>query len=88
MGIELPGAYWKLHHILPEAMMYVPSYLLAMIRAAEIGKDLQDKYGAWWNSQDAGKHLRKLMQGGSESPVAWFNKPNTHVLITELKEKW
>lgn len=28
-GFEIPGEYWMLHHILPEAIMYVPSYLLA-----------------------------------------------------------
>ncbi len=87
MGIDLPGEYWKLHHILPEEMMYVPSYLLAMIRAAEIGREFTDKYSAWWTSTGAGEHLRKLMQDGSESPVANFSKPKTHVLIEDLKEK-
>ncbi|MDO8661397.1 MAG: hypothetical protein Q7K43_05900, partial [Candidatus Woesearchaeota archaeon] len=66
----------------------VPSYLLAMIKAAEIGRELQNKYGAWWSSAIAGKHLRKLMQEGSESPVAKFNQPNAHILIKELKENW
>ena len=28
MGFEIPGEYWLLHHILPESIMYVPSYLL------------------------------------------------------------
>src|SRR5574339_687915 len=27
-GIDLPGEYWMLHHILPDAIMYVPSYLI------------------------------------------------------------
>ena len=35
MGIRMPGAYWQLHHILPESLMYVPSYLLAFMRSTE-----------------------------------------------------
>ena len=35
-GFEIPGEYWLLHHILPESIMYVPSYLLAAVRAAEL----------------------------------------------------
>ena len=31
-GISIPGVYWMLHHILPEAIMYVPSYLFAAVR--------------------------------------------------------
>ena len=33
VGLEIPGEYWLLHHILPEAIMYVPSYLLGRMRA-------------------------------------------------------
>ena len=29
-GFDIPGEYWLLHHILPEAVMYVPSYLLLL----------------------------------------------------------
>ncbi|MDQ4050005.1 MAG: M3 family metallopeptidase, partial [Thermoproteota archaeon] len=34
-GFEIPGEYWMLHHILPDAVMYVPSYLIAAVRAVE-----------------------------------------------------
>ena len=33
-GFEMPGEYWLLHHILPDSIMYVPSYLLAVIMAS------------------------------------------------------
>ncbi len=88
MNVNMPGEYWKLHHILPEAMMYVPSYLLAMIRAAELGRNLQNKHGAWWTSASAGQDLRKIMQDGSESPIADFHAPNTDLLIEDLQEQW
>jgi len=38
----MPGQYWMLHHIMPESIMYVPSYLLIAIRAAELGKKLKN----------------------------------------------
>ena len=38
-NIVMPGQYWMLHHIMPESIMYVPSYLLAAVRAAELEKN-------------------------------------------------
>ena len=29
-GFEMPGEYWLLHHILPESIVYVPSYLMQL----------------------------------------------------------
>ena len=34
MGFEIPGEYWLLHHILPESIMYVSSYMLAAVRSS------------------------------------------------------
>jgi len=44
-NIEMPGQYWMLHHIMPESIMYVPSYLLAAVRAAELEKKLKNYMG-------------------------------------------
>jgi hypothetical protein len=41
-NIEMPGQYWMLHHIMPESIRYVPSYLLAAVRAAELEKKLKN----------------------------------------------
>jgi hypothetical protein len=35
-GFEMPREYWSLHHILPESIMYVLSYLLAAVTAAKL----------------------------------------------------
>jgi hypothetical protein len=35
-GFEMPGEYWMLHHILPDAIMYVARCLIAAILAAEL----------------------------------------------------
>jgi len=60
MGLEVPGEYWMLHHILPESIMYVSSYMLAAIRAAELERYLMNRFGEkWWNEPTAGKKLEK-----------------------------
>ncbi len=38
-NIEILGQYRMFHHIMPESIMYVPSYLLAAVRAAELEKN-------------------------------------------------
>jgi hypothetical protein len=38
-NIEMPGQYWMLHHIMPESILYVPSYLLAAVIATELEKN-------------------------------------------------
>lgn len=45
LGIDMPGEYWLLHHILPETIMYVPSYLIAAVRAFELERYIIDKFG-------------------------------------------
>ncbi|MFZ0510470.1 MAG: hypothetical protein WAM14_02590 [Candidatus Nitrosopolaris sp.] len=35
LGLEIPGEYWLLHHILPESIMYVPSYIVAAVKAVK-----------------------------------------------------
>ena len=41
----MPGQYWVLHHVMPESTMYIPSYLLAAVRAAELEKKLKNYTG-------------------------------------------
>lgn len=75
MGIKIPGAYWQLHHILPESMMYVPSYMLAKIQQYKITQNLRKKYGKnWWKNKKAGKEILKLLSTGTDSEAADFSK--------------
>lgn len=77
MNINIPGAYWQLHHILPESLMYVPSYMLAMIRAREMHKHLENEYGMqWWKNKEAGKYILSLIEPGTESANADFETIN------------
>jgi hypothetical protein len=65
-GLEVPGEYWMLHHILPDAIMYVPSYLLAAVRAAELERQLQGRFGEeWWTQREVGRHIREIMEPGA-----------------------
>jgi hypothetical protein len=84
-GFELPGEYWMLHHILPDALMYVPSYLLAAVRAAELERHLQEVHGEdWWHDSDAGKSIRSVMAPGASIDLGSFSRMDTQVYMNEI----
>ena len=84
-GFEMPGEYWMLHHILPDAIMYVPSYLLAAVRAKELDIYLQNKFGEnWWTDENAGKHLREIMKSGAKIELERFSKLDSSLFIKEI----
>jgi hypothetical protein len=84
-GFEMPGEYWMLHHILPEAIMYVPSYLLAAVRAKELDIYLQNKFGEkWWANENAGKHLQEIMKPGAKIELQRFSKLDSSLFIKEI----
>lgn len=84
-GFELPGEYWLLHHILPESIMYVPSYLLAAVRAAELDIYVGNKYGdKWWAEREAGKDLREIMKPGAKMDLSIFSKLDSNTFLQEI----
>jgi hypothetical protein len=85
VGLEVPGEYWMLHHILPDAIMYVPSYMLAAVRAAELERHLQGRFGdEWWEQPEAGKHLREIMAPGASIRLAEFSKMDAGEFMKEI----
>lgn len=85
MGFEVPGEYWMLHHILPEAIMYVPSYMIAAIRAAELERYLCNKFSdKWWNEPSAGQKLREIMAKGERINLEEFSKLDQNVFMKEI----
>ena len=76
MGMKIPGAYWKLHHILPESLMYVPSYMLASVQQDNLMRvPLEKKYGKrWWQNKKAGKLVKEMAAPGADSKAAKFSK--------------
>lgn len=84
-GIEIPGAYWMLHHILPQAIMYVPSYLFAAVRAKELDVNLQNTFGEkWWKDKESGKYLQQIMSPGAEIDLSVFSKLDSNLYLKEI----
>jgi hypothetical protein len=84
-GFEIPGEYWMLHHILPDAIMYVPSYMLAAVRATELDRHLQDRYGEnWWDQPEAGGRIREVMAPGAKIDLAGFSKMDSSLFMKEI----
>src|SRR5918995_400598 len=84
-GIEIPGAYWMLHHILPESIMYVPSYLFAAVRAKELDVHLQNIFGeTWWKDKGSGKYLQQIMSPGAEIDLSVFSKLDSDIFLKEI----
>ena len=85
MGLEVPGEYWMLHHILPESIMYVPSYMLAAIRAAELERYLISRFGErWWNDPVAGKKVREIMSKGGTINLNEFCRLDQSIFMKEI----
>ena len=84
-GFEMPGEYWMLHHILPDAIMYVPSYLIAAVRAVELDHHLQDRFGEkWWTQVEAGKYLREIIHPGAAINLSTFSRLDSSLFMNEL----
>ena len=84
-GIEMPGEYWMLHHILPDAVMYVSSYLLAAVRAAELDSHLQGRFGEeWWTQTEAGAYIQEIMEPGAGIDLSRFSRLDSSLFMNEI----
>jgi len=88
MGLKVPGEYWMLHHILPESIMYVPSYMLAAIRAAELERYLMNRFSEkWWKEPAAGKKVREIMTKGERINLMEFSKLDPNIFMKEISPR-
>jgi hypothetical protein len=88
MGLDVPGEYWMLHHILPESIMYVPSYMLAAIRAAELERYLINRFGErWWNDPVGGKKIREIMSKGGTINLNEFSRLDQNIFMKEITSR-
>ena len=86
-GFEIPGEYWMLHHILPDAIMYVPSYLIAAVRAVELDHHLQDRFGEkWWTQVETGKYIREMIRPGAAINLSRFSRLDSSLFMNELTD--
>ena len=87
-GFEIPGEYWLLHHILPESIMYVPSYLLAAVRSAELNAYIKNRFGdQWWTEKETGKSLREIMKPGASMDLSVFSNLDSSIFVKERTEQ-
>jgi oligoendopeptidase F len=87
-GFEMPREYWLLHHILPESIMYVPSYLLAAVRAAELDMYARNKFGdKWWKEKEAGKDFREIMKPGARIDLSIFSNLDSNTFLEEILQQ-
>src|SRR5437016_6654132 len=87
-GFEIPGEYWLLHHILPESIMYVPSYLLAAVRAAELNTYMKNRFGEkWWREKESGRNLRGIMKPGASIDLSIFSNLDSSIFVKEITEQ-
>jgi hypothetical protein len=85
LGFEMPGQYWLLHHILPEAIMYVPSYLIAAVRAFELERYITAKFSEkWWKEKEAGDELKRIMNPGAKLDISIFSRLDTEAYMEDL----
>jgi hypothetical protein len=84
LGIRYPGAYWKLHHVMPEYILYSPSYLVAAVRALELRNSLVARFGeAYWRERGAGKAVLALMRPGQSLDLG-FSKLDEAAYVKSL----
>jgi hypothetical protein len=86
-GFEMPGEYWMLHHILPDAIMYVPSYLIAAARAVQLDHHLQSRFGEnWWRQVETGRYIREIVEPGAAIDLSTFSKLDSSIFMNEITE--
>jgi len=65
--------------------MYVPSYLLAAVRAIELDNYMKNRFGEeWWREKEAGKDLREIMKPGARIDLSIFSKLDSNVFLIEI----
>jgi hypothetical protein len=70
---------------MPESIMYVPSYLLAAVRAAELERKIEEKFGQnWWELNEAGVYLKTMMRDGADINLNEFSKLDSRVFLKEI----
>jgi hypothetical protein len=65
--------------------MYVPSYLLAAVRAAELDTHIRNKFGdMWWKEKESGKIVRDIMNPGAAIDLSIFSRLDSTTFLNEI----
>ncbi|MFX0113999.1 MAG: hypothetical protein ACFFB3_05595 [Candidatus Hodarchaeota archaeon] len=72
---QVPGMYIFLHHVLPEYLLYTPSYVIAAIRAAELNRYLATEVGdEWWSQAKTAGIISEMMAAHGKVDFSEFSK--------------
>jgi hypothetical protein len=86
LGIRYPGAYWKLHHVMPDYFLYSPSYLIAAVRALELRNALVARFGeTYWRERESGKAVLELMRPGQSIDLS-FSRLDEAAYVASLSQ--
>ncbi len=86
LGLEVPEKSWQLNGIMTDYLLYMPSYLIAEVRAAELESLLTDSAGEkWWEEEKAGGVLRGFMSAGADMDTS-FSKLDPKPFLKRLKD--
>lgn len=86
LGIRYPGAYWKLHHVMPDYILYSPSYLIAAVRALELRSALVARFGeTYWRERESGGVLLELMRPGQSLDLS-FSRLDEAAYVKSLSQ--
>ena len=67
--------------------MYVPSYLIAAVRAAELDTYMKNRFGdIWWKEKEAGKELREIMKPGAKIDLSIFSNLDSNRFLQEISQ--
>ena len=82
---RIPGKYWLLHHVLPDYLLYAPSYLIAAIRVAELNRYLTIEVGEeWWDQRETAKIISELMAAHGKVDFSNFSKLDTRPYLEDI----
>ena len=74
VSLDVPEEYWVYHHIISEADIYAPSYMMAKIHVTNLLKKLRKIDKIWWHSDEAISLVKHLMSLGSNAFEAFKEK--------------
>ncbi|MFL6441477.1 MAG: hypothetical protein ACJ702_05930 [Nitrososphaeraceae archaeon] len=67
--------------------MYVPSYLLAAVRAAELNTYMKERFGErWWKEKQSGRNLREVMGPGASIDLSIFSTLDSRIFLNEITQ--
>ena len=71
VSLEVPDGYWVYHHIISEADIYAPSYMMAQIHVTNLLKKLRKIDRRWWHSKKAISLVKYFMSLGGDALEAF-----------------